>query len=338
MRLIPIAVVTAAIPLLVSGCSGDGLASDDSYSVAGALGEIPEAAADDSPFVATADLVQAEEYAGLTRPDSAADTEEVTDWAQGLTDSATVFVPGPELLQYSVGWGAMEEELGWSGLEVDSFVSAGPLNVAVADDASLDGDLPESDGITRSGSGELGSPDVDHMDQPAFPFPVVTGMVLDGDRLGWSTDEESLTAWTAADGDTLADDEDLAAVAAALDDHDVYAAALTSDAVSPPSAPDQSATPDFDAAGVGWAVEDDQPRLWIAWAFSTSDAAEDSVADIEALFAEGVSMQTNTPLSELISLEEIEADADVVVARVEPADGRLNLPYQMMVAGDLPFA
>jgi len=329
-------------PLLLTGCSDDDedASLSDDFSVAAALHEVPAGVVgcdDEGTFVTAASIERAEEYAEVERPD--ADSEELAPWAMALSTEQDVFVPGPDLFRYSALSEDTEKQLGWSVVDVDSFVECVGFAAARVDDVELNPDLPEEDDITLSAEGEIGSISATADSVPRGPFPFVTGMVLDGDRLAWSRSAEALGDWRSGDGDTLADDADLAALAAALDEHDVYSAALQGGRVTP-NRPPASGSPgtDHDAVAVGWAFEDGGPQIWIAWKFADSDIAEDAVGDLEDLFSDGTSLTTAQPLTDLLELEEIEADGDVVVARVTSTDGFASRPYIMLQSRDIPFA
>lgn len=237
-------VVLAALFSSAVACTGGGgdLDSGDDYSVEGALGELPASVGTDDLLVQTADVSAATELSGLERPTDL-DPEAVSDWILPLTgvrlsDSppAPVFVPVPAVVnpRELIRIEEFDDELGWSLLDVDSFVeqSTAPETFAVVtgdfEDDQLNPDLAQvSDDIVSAGDGDDLEPNVDQS-SAARPVGTPLRMSQDGDRIVASASTPLVQEWVAGGDETLADDETLASVAAVLDDADVVAAVLAS--------------------------------------------------------------------------------------------------------------
>lgn len=274
----------AAIAALFSSafaCTGSGdTDSGDDYSVEGALAELPASVGSDAPLIQTADLDAATELSGLERPTDL-DPETVSDWISPLVgvrmpDSppAPVFVPVPAVVnpRELIRIDEFDEELGWSLLDVDTFVeqSTPPETFAVVtgafDSDQLNPDLaPASDAVVSAGEGDDLEPDLDET-LAARPLGVPLRMAQDEGRIAASPSTPFVEDWTAGPDETLADNESLASVAAALDDADAVAAVLTSGlpvagvAMRQPeqlsTVAEQLPADPFDTVGIGWGVDD----------------------------------------------------------------------------------
>jgi hypothetical protein len=369
MSVIVLVVVAAAS----AGGDSSRLSSGDDYSVRGALAELPTAAVgDELTEIRTADLSAATELLELERP-AAADFEAVWEWLAPLTGVASGGVADPEFAPLFLPLGEVfnypqlreiaefDEALGWSLVDVDAYVeySTLPRTFAVVtgdfDDATLSPELVElSDGIVSYGDGDDGevnpeaSNAVDRLGRPLR-------LAQDGDRIAASLMTSLVTEWVAGPDETLADDDALSSVAAALDDADVVAAVLTSveggleniggGRLTPvqleqieqlveqqvPAAP-------YDAVGFGWGIDAGEAMITVAYHFSSDDEASDAVDSFELLYTEGNSLVSRQPISDLVTLEDVTVDGDIVsVSLTLPAGSRPQIIYQMHIQRDLPF-
>lgn len=291
----------ACAPLVVGACSDDGpgrLEAGDGFSIEAALAELPAPDEDGTFTVGVGDLDAATEAAGVDRGEAAR-------WARELgAGDGSVFTPLPRSSDRFP-----PDERGWAVTEVAAFAE---VLAPGAPAAVLVGDL-----------GEV-PPSLGEGDEPLRQVP-------DGDRLLVTADADAAEAWPEGDGRRLADDEDLRAVAAELDDEDVLAAMLLR-----PEEPFEGLP--YRAVGVGWAVDDGEAEITLAWAFPDDGAADDARAALRTVFDEGASLRTRQPLAELLALEEIDVEGSVVVAsaRLGP-EGRARTPADLLIAGDLPF-
>ena len=129
-----------------------------------------------------------------------------------------------------------------------------------------------------------------------------------------------MRAWLSGK-DTLADDDALVAVAEALDEHDVYSAAL----VLEPGAGDDSASSPagegglapFDGFGIGSAHDGDGAQAVLAYRCDDADGAEQNAAALRALFDDGASSQTRQPWSDLVTVDDVEVDGRMVVVTLD---------------------
>jgi hypothetical protein len=147
------------------------------------------------------------------------------------------------------------------------------------------------------------------------------------------------------DGDepSLADDDALAGLAAALDGADAYAAMLARPGFVGP-APDATEEQLAElcaevlpeptiAVGAGAAAADDgSSRILVALAHDSSDAATSNAAAIERIVAEGRDLVTLEPWSERLAVDEVNVDDNVVLASLRPVDdGRIDLWYRLIL-------
>lgn len=335
-----------AVPLVASGCSGsdedEGLGSGD-YSVVGALAEIPEAAVGDEPLVVeTGDLRAATEAADLSVPD-AGDEDEVMAWLSTLTgyvspteDPAPVFVPmAAQFNVESTTPADYEEVAGWSVLDVDTFVESGPppdQMLVVGGDLSrdaLDDDLIDlGDGVVTDRDAE------DHEMDPEQTLLNQTGapsrFAQEGDLIAMSTSTELVRDWL--DGsEALADDESLRAVAEALDEQEVISALVTE------PTPDDAAE-SFDALAIGWAVDDGDAQVYVAYHFESAGAAENAAEQLQSAYRDGTGVN-GVPYSEMVGVEDVSTDGSVATVSLRPADGRSpRVVYDMWTQREPVFA
>jgi hypothetical protein len=372
---VPITVL-AVLGVVAGACSdsadgpGEGLASGDGYSVAGALSEIPASAGTESLLVQTGDLVAASEAAGVERPDRL-DVDAVFDWIGPLTgvvaegeEPAPIFVPVAEVFNQErmAQIEEYDDALGWSLLDADAFVemSTPPDGFAVVsgdfDDGSLSAGLEAvgDDGVVTFGEGddhEVGPPTA------VSRIGVPLRLAQDGDRIAASPSTPLVEDWLAGSDGSLADDESLADVAGALDDADVLAAVLTnSGPMDVANVIGRSASPEvaeelieermaqlpeasYDNVGIGWGVDDDgEAAITVAYHFADEDDASAAVGSMRRLYEEGESFQTAQPLSDLVTVVDVTADGEVVsVSLAVPDDSRPAAVYRMLETRDLPF-
>ncbi len=371
MRLFALSAVVLLAPATVppSDDSSLHLSSGDDYTVLGALAELPVSTDTDGLMIQSGDLVAATELAGLERP-SEPDIDAVASWIFPLTGLpredkfAPLFVPLGQVFnyQYLRDIAEFDTALGWSLVDANAFVeqSTPPESFAVItgdfDETTLNPDLIEvADGVVSYGEGEDFEPDLSEAN-PVDRLGRPVRLAWDGDRIAASFSTTFVQQWLAGPDETLADDAALAAVATALDQADVVAAVLTrveagfdqlgsgqpissevlaelQDVVQ-----DQVPLAPFDAVGFGWNAVDGEAAITVAYHFSSAEEAADSVASLERLYREGLSLVTNQPISESVTIEDIAAAGDVVSVSLSlPDDSRPQVIYEMLLRRDLPF-
>jgi hypothetical protein len=371
--------VAALLPLAlltVAACSGDddggsagtGAGGADLATIAGGLASLPETGEPQERIV-WGDVERATEVGGLDRPTEPG--EAAVDYLRALTagpagdagdagDDRPVGLVTPEAahVDRAPDQAELEDELGWSILDVDRFVERQtPPGVVTVLDGSFDESaltdaLGEPDDDTwTAGTGEDFAQDLDEV-SAARPIGESLWLGLDGDRLSVARSSGDSAAVRRAVGGsggtpTVADDEALAAVARVLDAETPYAALLVRPGLS--GVPERSATPSAleaaceqalpaAASAVGTAVaDDDGPVFVLAFAHESPEAAEANAEALERIATEGSSYATNRPWSDLLSLDGVDVadDGRTVVARLRPREaGNAMLWYQIVLQQD----
>ena len=376
MRPLPVLLASGllASTSLLTGCGDDDpepepLGSGDDYSVLNAIGELPRSVGSDAPMIVTADLDRATEVAGLERPGDPG-SDEVMNWMTELTATTRqggeqVFVPMPdELVPYQVRPADMDEQVGWSVVDVATYasVSGPPESFLVVsgdfDGETLSSDLAEvDDDIVTDVEAEDHEQNV--QEPTAFSrLGAPTRLAEDDGRIAASSTTDAVRDWLDGEGDSYGDDADFAEVAKALDGQDVYSAviapapsgvdpaALILGTDSPPEAVDrvrdliegQLPEASYDVVGIGWAQVDDGPLITTAYHFGSDDDAEDSVDSLRELYESGESVRSRQPYSDFIEVEDVEADGSTVVVTTRPAgDAPISFPFRALTERDLLF-
>lgn len=377
--------MTAAAGLVVSACGGDdggGRLVADDYTVLGALAELPASLDSDEAQIMTADLIAASEAAGLERPADADDVDAVIDWIVPLTGGRLdeevgqiAFVPMADVfgLRYGPDPGPFHDELGWSLVDAEAYVEYAnpPERFSVIsgefDDETLSDGLIELDGgIMTNKEGEDGEQDLGDIDDAVrsidmFGRPV--RLAQDGERIVSSLQTPPVEEWVDGLDETLAHDDDLAAVAKALDDADVFSALLagqgSSGFASSALLEDMASSgeTDFDELraqledetkglppaafgpiGIGWGADDDGAVITIAYQHASEDDAAANAEAFDALFTDGTSIVSQQPLSALYELVGVETDGTVAVVTLRPGpDGHPSAAMQALMRRDVPF-
>lgn len=349
------ALVLAALLLVpgLAGCGGDDpdrLAAGDGFSVEAALAELPvppDLDEDDARGL-TVVVVDLEAAAGANdagdRPEPG--DEDLGDWlltATGTTVDAgeggfpPVFVPPVEVLgaERLASVEELEDELGWSVLDVDAVAEVvappfrfGVVTGAVGEDTfAAAGREPDEDGVVTVGEGEDLETDPAGATS-ARPLGSPLRMAAEGDRLVASSSTDAVADWRGGEPATLAEEDDLRATAAALDEAEVVSAYLTT------AIPREGA---FTALGIGWAGEEGGSRIVLAYAFADEEAAERGAEEVEAVFAADTAVG-GSALADLLELDEVVLDGTVVVAHVQPGpEGRPQIPLSLLQQADVPF-
>jgi hypothetical protein len=356
------------LALTAAGCGeGGGGESTDSMgtSVTDYLAALPAPAESGEIVTVTyADLARASEIAGLERPDDPADVDAVADWLQDLTgvraDSPVAALPpdAAEIARAGADQQAFVDDVGWSLLEVDSFAERAtvPARVTVLDGA-FDRDRLESV-LADAGDGVWVAGDPDKPTDvagvtPARPLGQPLWLTLDGGRLRVAADERD----TSTEGDTLADDAALVALAGALDDRDVYAAMLASGGsigsgpppdiiLDPPSGDiddiedalvEEASRPRcVGVTGVAVGVADDGEPVIVVLLSQPGDAAEANAGALAAAFESGMDAGSGRPWSDLVTVESVDVEGDVVVATLRPADLLLGSWRELLLRRSIP--
>lgn len=332
--------VLVAGALIASGCSDDGGAdggggsSTKDASITAYLRRLPESLRDGESFsVVYGDLDRAADLADSRRPDGD-DIEEFVDWLLPLTgvprDDMTdqVFVSLPNATNPSRLLQAEEfrDELGWSVVDVHSFIEYQvPPNVFAVlsgdfDDERIAAAVGDPDGqVWKVGDEDFGTDLADI--SAARPLGESLRMALDGGQLAVARSTSPVEEWLANDGGTFADDDDLHAVASALDDAGAYSAMLF---VS-----DDGAT-----VGIGLSVDKGSAFATFVYALADDEAATAGVERITNLIEEGSSALSNQLWSDAFSIDSVEAKNNLVVATLRLEDFMPRSVFQIAFARD----
>jgi hypothetical protein len=359
---------TSALVVAACASAGDGGldAADGPAPIGDYLAQLPgPAETDEIVTVAYGDLARAAELAGVERPSDHANSDAVVDYIfavtgtrqdQGEALQAASLVPEAAQIDYSTSDPeGFVEDVGWSILDVDRFAERQLLPQSVTllegdfDRGRLDEALGEADdGVWVKGD-PSGAIDVEAT-TPARPLGESLWLALDDERLTVTrSDDEMRAARRAAGGDgTLASDETLSALAGALDGEDVYSAMLVAgdpagavgdgsdtragrEAAEPEGAHCESIT--GVAAGI---AHDGEPLIVYVLAHADDATAERNAAVVEEALASGESPRSGRPWSEMVTVDSVDADGAVVVARLRPADMVLGQWSQPLYDGSFP--
>lgn len=358
--------------LLVTVAACDGGSGDwgagSSYSVQGALEQLPAAESGGGQvMIQTADLDAASELSGLERPTDL-DGDALVAWLMPLTGGPADGGPAPVFVLLAQVFNPpsirmhdeFADELGWSLIDAHAFVErlSPPQSLAVIagdfDDSTLNENLPEvADGVVTAGEGEDLESDLAEVTN-ARPLGMPLRLAQNDHLIAAGGSTEEVSSWLAGPDQTLADDAHLAGVAAALDDADSVSAVLVTgasmgltDALGGVSADQLAAVEDrlapmlpeaFQAVGIGWGAEDGASVITLAYSFDSEDAAESAAPLFEELFANGTSVQSGQPFSDLLTLDDADRDGQVVVLTVSVPEGRSpGDVFQMLQRADVPF-
>jgi len=325
--------VVVAIGLLVTACGGDdgALQAGEDYSVADALGELPADLGADV-YISTADLDAVCEANGCERPDGVDDEEGAQTWARemaGATDDpgTLVYAPIPwALLARSSSFGEFQDQLGWSLVDVDSYISfemPPEAFTVVSGDATLSDDLIDlDDGIVTTSEANDLAPNPSEI-SPADEMGRPVRLAEDDSRIAMSVTTPPVEAWTGGPDEALASDEGLNAVATALDDADVVSAVIqrgdpggtvNGEGIEAVLAP-------FESVGIGWSADDDEATATVVYQHASTDAADANADAIQSMFDESAPTATGQPVSDLFTLEGASTDDSVLTVMLQFTDG-----------------
>jgi hypothetical protein len=348
---LPALLVAGATLVSLAACSGDdsgegGDSSSGDFSVADALADLPASALEDHYVLTAGDLDRATELADATRPGATSnDPDEILNWTMDLQGvirpdggdwpPLAMLLPEATNPAQLADIGGFRDELGWTVLDVSSFVevSAPPARFTVLhgefDVEQIDAAIDSNDDDVWSIGEEDFAVDVSQR-SAARPLGESLRLAEHDGALAVSKSTPPIEDWLAGD-DRLDGDDDLTAVAEALDEHDVYSVMILDgdDLISDPlSIAGRNATPEqieqieeqfgdlllapFDVLGAGVTVVDDEAVGVLAYEHGSADAAEENAELLETLFAEGSSIRTNQPLSDLFTDVQVEADGTTV--------------------------
>lgn len=275
-----------------------------------------------------------------------ADIEAIAPPAPGAKAGASV--PPSVRRAATASYADFRRTFGWSLPDVDAFVTAMPPHPVTMkgrfDEAALTAALgpPTSGGWASGGSGKL---DIERA-TPANPTGQSVRIALAGDVLVHGLDDASTSAAVRAangQGPTLADDTTLAALAAALDDADVYGALLVRRSSFTPRPGRSSAAPSsaslparFTGIASGGAADGSGPVHVLVWSHMDGAAATKNAGAVEKLLADGTS-DTGKAYAELFDVVEVKTAGSTVTARLRPKGQRPSAWADFLVRGQEPL-
>lgn len=340
--------VAAAGVLVLAACGGgsDG-SSSSGFSVAEAISQIPASVLEGegttgSGEVYVADLAEASRAAGLERPSDPTDGDLAIEWYIGLTRGLggeappEIFVPQVGLIgnDFVFDYDSYVAELGFGLTEIDTiteFNSFPKRFTTVTGDVSFPDDLPEvAPGVRTIGEGD--DMDVGLSGDRSLLRPLMRPLrVAERDGvLAASLTTDEVEAWLDGGGSSLADTEPFGSIAEALDDVGVVTAYLSS------SDGEQQPGP-VGSVGLGWTTEGGEPLGVIVWHHDSEEAAAAELDAVTARF-EADSLITGDPLTNIVTLDSIEALGSNVVARLRfPDESYPGVIFDQFLRLDVPF-
>ncbi len=324
-----------------SGGTGAGTGSGGTdYSVAGALAELPfvRPGKKNQLLVFTGDLARATRLAGVKRPTSA-DTKKRLAWLRALSGDVTL--PGAASTGLnSVNVDPSGKWLGYTATDVRTFVELrnGRDRFSVQtlyDGAEVNHDLPTRSGLQATDKGKPGS----RTEDPSTfaQFPLVQVLAQKGDQVAFSTDPAKVKQWRAGKGRRLDRNDALDGVATTLDGSSVYAAALATGPFAAARGGRGRVTlkQDFDAVGIGLALDGTHPIVYVSYHFPRKVAA--GARQVTSVWKKGVSRRDNLPLSDYVKLRSTRRTGHVVTAELDASATGPQVVLQMLSSADTPF-
>ncbi|MCD4526769.1 hypothetical protein [Nocardioides sp. cx-173] len=310
-----------AVATTTAGCSDDegpskpdgprgGSSASSAFSVASALGRLP-AIGDDGVMVTVADVAAIRAANDLEIPDLS-DLDAVGDYGIEMTgaddDARAMLVPGN--LSHGLHWKDELDRFGFSWLEADALASVYAAPGEFTWTAYADPVEP-ADGLEDVGDGMLSTVSDPDDDNAVFA-------AVEGSQAALSRDRDDLADWLADEGPTLADDESLTSLAAALDEEEVLSAYLVHIGGDDPS-----------ALALGWTVDADGPGVLVVYDAGDSDAAAAGLASLRESYAA-------PEVSEHLDVEQIEARGRVMVVTASPTEGLVRGVLELLRTFELP--
>lgn len=359
-------IVLSVTALTLAGCGGTPTAGPDrssepasqgtqevslsAFSIEAMLGEVPASVRTDPEFeLRVGDLAAATDLAGLERPGG---LDGVPTWLSGLVgvgEDARVHVPLTVPLAPNAPATMVEDDLGWSVLDVDRFVSWTSLNaittvIAGDVDESTLAELPEAGGIRSAGEGADLEDGLENA-TPARPTGVPMRMAAQDGWLVSSPYTPIVQEWRSGAA-TLADDEALTSMAEVLDARGVYAAYASTpvegglDQLPEPVVEALELTPasfpEFDMYAIGWATSGDDAVLTVVY----HDTDGRDVASTQRLVEERWAAYSfrGRPMPDLVDVDDVTIEGANVVVDLRPAEGLgPDLVAQLADAEELTF-
>lgn len=357
--------------LALTACAGDDGDADGAGTISSGLRLIPEEALDaarrgSDPSVIVADVAAAADAAGLDAPAAGRDVDDVIGWWLDLTVPPpagerrdlvlTIPLPQQPPLFDPIGLEAAEELVGIDPGAVESVAAVTGLPdaflVVTGPHEPSSGLESIGGGVLSLGSGEDGEISLDGLEE-IRPLSRIGAPVRVGARDGavaLSSSTPAVEDWLAGER-TAADDDDLAAVAAALDAAGAVGAWIqegdfTARGVLGAFASEEQIAElepaleePFDVIGMAVAVVDGEPRYLATYLFD-DDAAAVASADPLAEVWTGAELlsEPGTTIGEFFGLETVDVSGrTVTVALTDRTATGINRLVGLLFRGEVVF-
>ncbi len=372
-----------ALAMVLAVTASCGVDSGDGPGDVGSIGSLIELVADtdaNRSLIVMVDYERARQLSGVDQPptDASADSPAVKAMFEAFApgdrrrqpdDSDPVLVSSPHFFRSGRQLDEFRRSVGFSLLDADQEVFAGRLPVtltvvvgridsdrvadAVRTDEEWSDDLEraEHEGDEYYRWGDDLSPNPGRI-SAVRPLGIGGRLGVDDGIARWSNDTEPLTDSFDAEADrtdSLADDDDFAAAAEALDPEQPVTAFLTADGAGfgpdairgsqlDPSQREEieeqlgpaEDLPEWEVAGVAdGAGADGQPRVVLVFVHADDDGADSHVSTLTEQLESGTDPATGRPWTDVFAVERIEADGRVVTAVLETeAAGLASVLFQ----------
>ena len=343
--LIAPAAAAGLLALVVSACGVSGDGGSPSGSLTGMLGEVPDTPANRS-LLAWVDVAAARELAGIASP--ATDDEEALTVFSGKSGPVQALLP-VFMNSQAAELDAWRTEVGFTVNDIDQSIDAGvaPEMTAVARGRIAPEEVKEAVESDPSWKDELDTGDHDGveywrwLDDDEMDVARVTPTRSLGNSLRLQA-EDGQVRWTrtdetmhdsidagAGDTDTLADVDELAVVAEALEDQDAYQAYLTADPGpfsvdrlprTSPEAKEQAAAGALEpwtAAGAGDAVDGDTAVGVLVLTHEDAGTAATNEKRLRELLESGRSPREDRPYADAYEVRALERKGSTLILTVE---------------------
>ncbi len=350
---------------LAASCTSDddGESFATSFSVLGGLAELPQSGDPDrSLTIEIVDYAAASAAVDLDILTPNSSTDDIVDWVvatgnptplaeggNGLALSIPQLIPGRAVAVD----GAIENEFGWTFGSISHYAEANAFpdrfTVLAGDLTWVDGLAEVAPDVRTIGDGEDGEFSTDGPTE-LRPFAQPLRVSERPGLVAASPDTPPIEAWATETQDSYAGVPELAAIATALDDREVFQALLLrasfgigdslvdSDARNAQQIIERLIDEPFSALGLGVAGSGDDLRYVVVYAFATPESAAAAAPQLETMWTSGRSLIDERPFTELIAGPTIAQDERlVIVTGSAPATAQGFATRAALAQGDVPF-
>jgi hypothetical protein len=346
-----------ALTMFLAACSGDdgGGATpevdEDAGPMVRALSLVPDVGGN-SESVIVNDYAAAAEELGLERPDQGeADEDDVADWFIPLTSGREEVVGALQPSAFFSSGNFLEDEawrdeVGWAPIDIDVVAEVGPsddhtgyyaftgdFDPEAIEDAVTDDDNPfpievETDevaGVEVYTWGEDDEIDPEAI-TPVRPLGRGGRMAVLGEHTilwAWQTEamEDGIEAAT-GEADSLADNDELSALAEAMDEAGAHAALFSTDEEIFEGADTGGPEPlePYLAFATGVVADEGGGEVVVGILHEDDDIAEENVERLEEIISGGTSSRTRQPWVEIFPGGDLDTDGAILTAKLRVAE------------------